>query len=122
LHREIAARWLGLAIVAVVAFATQENLELALAGGDPPGIAVLAHHGGLAVPVLLGVSLVVALVEGLVRWRRAILLWRIGSAPGRGHRAAVAARPPIVRVRRPQRAAGRPNAVRGPPRLAAQPA
>jgi hypothetical protein len=112
---ELLSLWLRLAALAVLAYLVQENLEIAVGGGEPPGLAVLALHDGLAVPVLLGTSLVVAAIGALVRWRRAILLWRIDAARRTVPRRAPTARPLVALARAPDPIVGRRNGIRGPP-------
>ena len=79
------AAWLPLfakvGVVTMLAFLVQENVELASVGAGFPGIGVLTGDHGVAIPVLLAVSAVIALAGALVRWRRDILLARIRRAP-----------------------------------------
>lgn len=72
--------WVRLAIVTLVLYGLQENVEHALVGLPLPGIAALDTHGWLPVIVVLVSSLLVAAVAGLLRWRCERLRARL-SAP-----------------------------------------
>lgn len=82
--RHLLGAWLPLfakiGVAAVLAFLVQENLELLSVGAGFPGIGVLTGDHGVAIPVLLVVAAVIALLGALVRWRRDILLARIRRA------------------------------------------
>ncbi len=116
------ALWFRLAALATLAFLVQENIEIAMTGEQPPGLAILADHHGIALPVLLAVSLIVAAIAALVGWRRAILLWRIRAARVRPAGRPSASRPIPWLPRAQSRIEGRSNAVRAPPALGADPA
>jgi hypothetical protein len=90
--------WLGLAPGTALLFVVQENVEHLAAGNELPGLGVLAHHGTpFAATVIGAVTLGVALVCALYRWRRDILVARItGSRGPWRHAAAVLPRPPLV--------------------------
>jgi hypothetical protein len=117
----VGSLWLRLAVAAGTAFVLQENLEVAIAGLEPSGLAVLGSHHGLALPVLLGTSLVVALVGALLRWRRAVLLSRIRAAGRRTPARPSIDRPITTHHRAPRSGATCGNGVRGPPRRLPQP-
>jgi len=73
--------WLGLAPATALLFVAQENLEHLALGDDLPGLGVLVRHGSpLAATVVAAVSLGVALVGALYRWRRDILVARISAS------------------------------------------
>ena len=75
---ELASIWPRLLLVVVALYAIQENIETYLVRGDLPGVDVL--FGGdlpLAVPVLALVTLALAAIGALVRWRIAILSARL---------------------------------------------
>jgi hypothetical protein len=87
--RHFGRLWLGLAPATAVLFVVQENVELLAARDELPGLGVLAHHGTpLAATVIGAVTMGVALVCALYRWRRDILVARVAAGAGRWHRAA----------------------------------
>lgn len=72
--REIVGIWRRLLPTVVLLFAVQENVEEVLAHGRMPGFDLLLGTGALlVVPTLLLVTLAVAALGGLVRWRIARL-------------------------------------------------
>jgi hypothetical protein len=80
-RRELGSLYPPLFLAVVALFTLQENIETILARGDLPGVDVLL--GGplpLAIPVLGLVSLAVAAVGALVRWRIATLQARLRGA------------------------------------------
>ena len=86
--RLIGRAWLQVLIGALVLFIAAENLEHVAAGLVAPGLSVLGsgdYHDTLA--VFAGVAFAAALVEGLYRWRREVLIARIVSARARWTRA-----------------------------------
>ena len=115
--------WLRVAAGSIAAYIIQENVETASTGAALPGLGVLGGEHAIALPVLLVVSLAVAAVGALVRWRREVLLSRIRAAARRRLRAPAATLRPALDVRRP---AGchdrRRNGVRAPPVGLIQPA
>jgi hypothetical protein len=90
--------WLGLAPTTALLFVVQENVEHFAAGDELPGLGVLAHHGTpLAATVIAAVTLGVALVCALYRWRRDILVARIAGGRGPWPRSSAdLPRPPQV--------------------------
>ncbi len=87
-RHEFAAIWPRLALVVVVLFALQENVETFLAHGVVPGVDVL--FGGelpLAIPVLALVTLGLAAIGALVRWRISVLTARLHRAAPRAQTA-----------------------------------
>jgi hypothetical protein len=118
LARHVLWMWGAIFILSLALFVLNENLERAAVGVPIPGIALLAIGIGHASPVLvfIAVSGAIALVAGLYRWRRDILLSRIranrpawdrstDSAPGR----------PDPLPRRPRSVVGSRLAGRAPP-------
>lgn len=83
----VAPLWARVAVWTTIAFLIQENVEVATVGHAMPGLGAITGEHGLAIPIIAGVALVVALVRGLVRWRRDVLLARLRGA--RRPRAAV---------------------------------
>lgn len=79
---------LGLVITAAAtaAFVLQENIELAAAAQQWPLLEVVSGPHAMAVPVIGIVSTAIAFVAALCRWRRALLIARLGSQPQRRHR------------------------------------
>jgi len=72
--------WVRIATLSIVLFVVQENLERGSAGLALPGLGVLWSPDALTLPIFLGISLVAAVVGGLFRWSRAVLLARIAAA------------------------------------------
>lgn len=94
--------FLGLAprlfLVITTGFVVQENIEHLAAGHGLHGLDVLAWpHHPLALPVLFGVSLLLALAGAWLRWRGAVLERRLAAAQASAARfaRARAARAPI---------------------------
>lgn len=85
LARLVGRLWLVVAAGTSFAFFFQENLETVTAGHPLPGPAVVSGDHAIALPVMAVVSLLVALVAGLVRWGRHVLLARLrrSLAPAR---------------------------------------
>jgi len=107
--------WLRVAAVAVAGYLLQENVETVSGGGPLPGFGVISGEHGLAVPILVVVSLVVSAVGALVGWRREILLARLRSGLGLRRQNAKAVTRPTSVDRPPRECEGRPNGVRAPP-------
>ena len=77
-RHELAAIWPRLALVVVVLFTVQENIETFLAHGDVPGVDVLLRGDlPLAIPVLALITLALAAIGALVRWRIVVLMARL---------------------------------------------
>ena len=92
--------WLRVFPTALAIYVINENGERATAGLPTPGLGVLATNGMLAFWVVTLVTLVIAMVAGLYRWRRDLLLARIRRLATRWpHPAAVLARRPHAQVR-----------------------
>lgn len=112
----LGAIWFRLAPGTILAYVVQENTEALSVGGVAQGLGVLGGEHAIGVPLLVAVSLVVAAVAALCRWRRDVLLARIRAT-------AVGPRPRPARVRRAVGAQNRPgnhlegrrNGVRAPP-------
>jgi hypothetical protein len=110
--------WWRLSATTTLLFVVQENVEHLRMGEAAPGLAVLGSgQYSDATLIILGVSLVVAFVGALFRWRRDVLIARIATAlrrlrlrPG-----AVLGRPAPTRDRRPESPVGRGRGVRAPP-------
>ncbi len=94
-RRELMGLWIRLLAVVLVGFVLQENIEHA-PHGHVPGLGVLAGpENPLALPALVAVTLLLAVVGALVRWRIAVLEIRLRRAATYGSRAAG------LRARRP---------------------
>ena len=75
--------WLGLAVAVGAAYVVQENLERASIGEPLPGLGVLGSSGSPSVlPILATVTLLVAVVGVLLRWRIESLAARVAAARG----------------------------------------
>ncbi len=72
--------WLLIAGGTVLAYVAQENIEVFAMMGRLPGLDVVTGAQIAAIPVIALTSLVVAVVGGLMRWRRHVLLARIRAA------------------------------------------
>ena len=108
-----------LALGTTLMYTAQETLETSAAGAPLPGLGPLVGEQAIALPVLLLVSLAVALVGALFRWRRDVLLARIGASVTQARRAPGLATP-RGDVNRPAGNPGLSNgAVRAPPLNAA---
>ena len=82
--RELANLWPRLFLLVTPLFVLQENVEHVLSHGHVIGIGALTGpEYPLALPVLVVVTLLLAALGGLVRWRVAILRERLAAA----HRA-----------------------------------
>jgi hypothetical protein len=79
--REVAHLWPRLLAVVTVAFVVQENIEHLLAGRPMPGLWALSAPGyPLAVPVLVAVTGLLAIVGGWLQWQREALAQRLAAA------------------------------------------
>jgi hypothetical protein len=81
---EVRRIWPALLALTSIAFAIQENIEHVAIGEPAPGLGVLvgAEHPA-AIPILAAITLLVAAVGSLVRWRVAILEYRVATAAHR---------------------------------------
>lgn len=113
--RLLASLWMRLALLTSFGYLFQENLETLAMSGSLPGLGVVTGEHALALPILVAVSLVVAAVGALVRWRRSILLARLRQRIGNRPRAVATLRRPAVALRPYRRSEGRRNGVRAPP-------
>ena len=113
--------WAVIIVASLALFVLNENLERLANGLPTPGLTILAAVAGHPSPILVfaAVALAVALVAGLYRWRRGVLLARV-----RGERQAWArtaqrrlARPSAAPRRRPRSVVGSHLAGRAPPPL-----
>ena len=88
LLRRFGPLFLKLALLTTAAFLVQENVELLAAGLGLPGVGVLGGDHSAAMPLILVVAAVIALVRALVEWRRDLLLARLRrlAARRRAHR------------------------------------
>jgi hypothetical protein len=86
--------WVRLATATTLLFVVQENLERQHVGEGLPGLSVLgsAEYPDAAL-VIAVITLAVAFVVGLFRWRRDVLVARIGAGRERWHPAARTAQP-----------------------------
>jgi hypothetical protein len=101
----------------VLAYLVQENLETTSTGASLPGLGALAGEHAIAVPILVAVSFVVAIVGALVGWRREVLLARLrAAAKGRRRAPVTILRPALASPRPAGRLEGSRNGVRAPPR------
>lgn len=119
--RTLVPLWIRLMLLTAVAFLLQENIESASVGQAMPGLGPINGEHGVALPIIGAVSLLIAAVRALVRWRRDVLLARLGAA-----RLSFRQDPhlqPVVNVIRPT-SSGNPhrNGVRAPTASAAAPA
>ena len=113
--RHAARLWLLVSTGTLLAFLTQENMETVTAGHALPGPDVVSGEYAVAIPVIAFVSLVVALVGGLVGWGRHVLLSRMGeSLDGVPRRVPRTLRPTPVGVPA-SRSAVRWHGLRAPP-------
>jgi hypothetical protein len=71
--------WLRLVVMATGLFAIQENLEAVLSGHFLPALAPLLGDGAVALLAIAAISLVVAVVVALARWRQLVLLGRLDA-------------------------------------------
>ena len=114
--------WFRVSVGSIAAYLIQENVETASTGAAPPGLGVLGGEHAISLPILLLVSLAVAAVGGLVRWRRELLLARIRAAATQLRAPAAILRPALAVDRPAGHHDGRPNGVRAPPIGLIQPA
>jgi hypothetical protein len=84
----VAGTWLRLAVLAVLMFTAQENLETLAVGMPVRGLDVILAHGLLPLLVILATTLLMSLAVALVRWRRRVLLGRLAAAPRAWSRAS----------------------------------
>jgi hypothetical protein len=113
--------WLVILPVALVLFVGVENLEHVSVGLPAPGLTVLGSSQYHSVVAVFGlVSLLAALVDGLYRWRRDVLVARIQAARARlQRRPAAIARHALPWVdRRHASITGNRISARAPPRPA----
>lgn len=113
--------WCVILVASLALFVLNENMERAAIGLPAPGIAILAGGIGHTSPifVFMAVAAAVALVAGLYRWRRDVLLARVGVDRPTWDRSAHARPPrpsPLLR-RRPRSVVGSRLAGRAPPPL-----
>lgn len=120
---EVLRLWRTLLPLTLLLFGIQENLETFVAHGDVIGIEAIVGPGApLAVPVLALVTLALAALGGLVRWRIAVLETRLSRAIERLRRQLLRALKPArewhrIHASAPHRwIAGRSDAGRAPPR------
>ena len=113
--------WWVVTVASLGLFVLNENLERAAVGIPAPGIAILAAGIGRTSPifVFMAVALAVALVAGLYRWRRDVLLGRIRGDRPTWDRSAHARppRPSPLLPRRPGSVVASRLAGRAPPLL-----
>jgi hypothetical protein len=116
---QVGGLWLRLTGATMVAFAIQENVEHLQVGQPLPGLTVLGSaEYPYAAFVIAGVTLAVAFVGALLRWRRnALIAWIQALTPTHPHPQPSARRPSLDRDRRPASFVGRSLAVRAPPLL-----
>lgn len=110
--------WCAIFVLSLALFVLNENLERTAVGLPAPGIALLLGGIGHTSPLLvfIAVAAAVALVAGLYRWRRDILLSRIQAVRLSWDRCPDPrpARPDVLR-RRPGSVVGSHIAGRAPP-------
>jgi len=110
--------WWRLCATTTFLFVIQENLEHQRIGEALPGLSVLGsgEYSDAALVIAI-VTLVVAFVGALFRWRRDLLFARIASARQARYRRAerIHPRPAATRDGRPESIVGRGLAVRAPP-------
>jgi len=113
--------WAVVVVISLALFVLNENLERAAIGLPAPGFALLAGGMGRASPifVFMAVAAAVALVAGLYRWRRDILLARVRAERQVWDRSPGGrpARPSALPRRRPRSVVGSRLAGRAPPPL-----
>jgi hypothetical protein len=118
LARQVIRLWAVIVTVSLALFVLNENLERVANGLPVPGLTLLAGVGH-ASPILVFalVAAAVALVAGLYRWRRDILLARLRAERQAWDRSADAhpARPSSLARRRPRSVVGSRLAGRAPP-------
>jgi hypothetical protein len=121
LGRRLVILWSRLVVATALALLVQENLEHLQAGLPLPGLTVLgSSEYPDALLIIIGVTLAVAVVGSLVRWRRAVLIARLAAAVRRFRpRAATRQRRPTEPDARPGAVIGCAITVRAPPLLPA---
>jgi len=108
--------WLGLLPATTLLFVLQENVEHLAMGDGLPGLGVLVRGGSpLALTVIGAVTLGVALVGALYRWRRDTLVARISTGHTPWRRPTVKPQRPRGTDRRAPLALGGSVAGRAPP-------
>ena len=112
--------WGRVALLTTLLFLLQENVETASVGHAMPGLGALAGQHDNALPLIVLVSFVVALVRALVRWRRDVLLARLRHAKHPREAARVMRCPAEMQVA-PSVDGSRGNGVRAPPMRGALP-
>lgn len=113
--RLVGRLWLRTALCTIAFFIAQENAERLPGGTPPPGLSVLDGQHGLALPILLATSLVVAAVAALVAWRGRVLAARVAHGRSVVGRSVSVARPPLRVAGRLTSELGRRLAGRAPP-------
>ena len=93
--RLVGATWMRLALLALLFFTAQENLEAVAAGLPVRGLDVVLGHGMAPFLVVLATTLLMSLALALVRWRRRVLLGRLTAAVRPWSRAS-ARRSPVA--------------------------
>ena len=94
---ELVKFWCTLHPAVVLAFASIENIEHLAAGEELLGFgAVTGPHFPLALPVLGAVTLALAAIGALVRWRIAVLRAQVGYGPKRDPRRTVRIERPVA--------------------------
>jgi len=107
-----------LAVTTTFLLTIQENLERVSGGMAGPNIGLLVSaEYPSAIPIVLGVAIVVSFVAALVAWRRAVLVSRIRAARRRPIRASIVPQPAVGAERRPLAVVRGLWAVRAPPSL-----
>jgi hypothetical protein len=92
--REVVHLWPRLLLVVAGAFLLQENVEHLAAGHDLPGLWALSGPGyPLAIPVLVAVTGLLAVIGGWLQWHRESLIRRLRAA-----QASLARRHRVSRV------------------------
>jgi len=119
LARQVLRLWPVILVISLALFLLNENLERAANGLPSPGLNVLAASAGHLSPILVfaAVAGAVALVAGLYRWRRDILLAVLRAKRTAWDRSAKPRllRPAEAPLRRPRWVVGSRLAVRAPP-------
>jgi uncharacterized membrane protein len=115
--RLVRSTWLRLAVLAMLMFTAQENLEALAAGLPLRGIDVVLGHGLLPLFMILLTTALVALVVALVRWRRRLLLGRLAAAAHPWSRDAARRRRPASAFPAPVRLLAGAWVSRAPPRV-----
>jgi hypothetical protein len=116
--RRLFGLWWRLWAATTILFVIQENIEHQRIGEALPGLSVLGSgEYSDAALVIAVVTLAVAVVAALFRWRRDLLVARIASASERRHArpGRTLPRPAATRDGRPESFVGRGLAVRAPP-------